>query len=147
MNLNSLKQIIIYAGGNDAANGTPLQTVYEDLLGISEKLSKKCKIYLCTVCPRTDIEVTPVNDILKQVCEQSPATLIDCYPSFVFGNGKAVDLLFHKDGIHLVQKGTSTLLKVIDKSVPILKKPSSLNKVINFKPHEKRRQYSQISDD
>ena len=147
MNLNSFKQIIIYAGGNNAANGTPLQTVYEDLLGMSEKLSKKCKIYLCTVCPRTDIEVTPVNDILKQVCEQSPATLIDCYPSFVFGNGKAVDLLFHKDGIHLVQKGTSTLLKVIDKSVPILKRPSSLNKVINFKPHEKRRQYSQISDD
>ena len=38
MNLNSFKQIIIYAGGNDAANGTPLQTVYEDLLGMSEKL-------------------------------------------------------------------------------------------------------------
>ena len=71
MNLNSFKQIIIYAGGNDAANGTPLPTVYEELLGLSKKLSKKCKTYLCTVCPRTDIEVTPVNDILKQVCEQS----------------------------------------------------------------------------
>ena len=117
------------------ANGTPLQTVYEDLLGMSEKLSKKCKIYLCTVCPRTDIEVTPVNDILKQVCEQSPATLIDCYPSFVFGNGKAVHLLFHKDGIHLVQKGTSTLLKVIDKSGPILKRPSSLKLLVGQARH------------
>ena len=120
--MNSFTQIITYAGGNDAENVTPLQIVYEEVLGMSEKLSKKCKIYLCTVCPGTDFEVTTVNDILKQVCEQSPATLIDCYPLFVFGNGKAVDLLFHKDGIHLVQKGTSTLLKVIDKSIPILKR-------------------------
>ncbi len=79
------------------------------------------KIHVCTVCPRSDADVIPVNDMVTQVCQDSSADLIDCYQSFVFGDGSAVKMLFGKDGIHLGLQGSSQLVSTINKATPIIK--------------------------
>ncbi|KAH3840345.1 hypothetical protein DPMN_113792 [Dreissena polymorpha] len=56
--------IVVYAGGNDAASGSARSTLYNDvkslILDIRRK-SESCAVYLCTACPRIDTDVLPLN--------------------------------------------------------------------------------------
>ena len=112
-----------------------------------KSVTKKCKVFLCRVCRRKDIEVTPLNDLIKQVCEKSTASLTDCYSSFVYETGKTVEALYHRDRIHLLPAGTRTLIKVIDKIVPIIKTklPLKIPGVIRSKEESKNGQRKRVN--
>lgn len=83
---------------------------------------KQCKLFFPSVCPRSDADVVPLNDTLKQLCNASSATYVENFCFFVFGDGNTVKHFFHRDGIHLTNGGTSTLLHNMGKQTRILKK-------------------------
>ncbi|KAH3696878.1 hypothetical protein DPMN_084358 [Dreissena polymorpha] len=58
--ISKYTKIVIYVGGNDAASGTS-RSVYETLRSTFEALRHQCTVYLCTLCPRTDTDIGPVN--------------------------------------------------------------------------------------
>ena len=96
MDLTSYKNIINYVGGNDAAEGKT-SSVYTTLRSSISEL--KCQVSLCTICLREDVDVVPLDDVINQVCEDTNATKIDCYQSFIYADGKTarpltVEILF-----------------------------------------------------
>ncbi|KAH3861592.1 hypothetical protein DPMN_024525 [Dreissena polymorpha] len=109
-------------GGNDAASGSARSTLYNDLnsliLDIRRK-SESCAVYLCTVCPRIDTDVLPLNELLKRTGEDLEVRIVDCHQAFVFGNENTARNYYHRDGIHLNTKGTSALVTAIIRQLPI----------------------------
>ena len=120
LDLSTYKNIIIYVGGNDAADKST-KSVYGDLKETINALHKDCKLYLCTVCPRSDTDVNYVNGALRQLTEETAAELIDCYQSFVYGDGSAVGHFYGRDGIHQCKRGSSQLVTTINARIPIIK--------------------------
>ena len=120
--VSKYKNIIVYAGGNDAASGSAQSTLYNDIksliLDIRRK-SESCAVYLCTVCQRIDTDVLPLNELLKRTGEDLEVRIIDCHQAFVFGNGDTASHYYHRDGIHLNAKGTSALITAIHRHLPI----------------------------
>ena len=110
MDLRSYKNIIIYVGGNDAAEGK-ISSVYATLRSSISEL--QCQVSLCTICHREDFDVVPLNDVINQVCEDTNATKIDCYQSFIYADGKTARPLYGRDFIHLNGRGSSALVAAI----------------------------------
>ena len=123
IDMSAYNNIVVYVGGNDLANQTPLQEIEDEFRHIisSAQNNKDCSIFICTLCPRRDVDVDSLNKIICKICETTSATIIDSYSAFVYCNGNAEKRLFHRDGIHLSVPGSSTLVKVINNSVKITK--------------------------
>lgn len=123
IDLSTYKTIIIYVGGNDSSSNIPSETIYKNLKATVGPLTKRANVYLCTVCPRRDTDVVPVNDIIKQLCEEtSGLDIIDCYQTFIFGDGRPVFMLYGSDGVHLSPNGSRSLVSSINRVVNIIKK-------------------------
>jgi hypothetical protein len=86
-----------------------------------------CKIFICTVCPRQDVDVSPLNKMIKEICQIREITCIENNSAFIFGNGNTARQMFVRDGIHLSHRGTSTLLHNIQKSIAVIKERSTEN--------------------
>ena len=69
-----------------------------------------CTLYLCTLCPRKDEDVVPLNDYIKQLAEMYGIHLISIYSSFVYENGKTINGQYLQDEIHLNRTGSSILV-------------------------------------
>ncbi|KAH3876749.1 hypothetical protein DPMN_000603 [Dreissena polymorpha] len=122
LNYTQYEKIVVYAGGNDAASGSSQKTLYIDAKALLQDIQNKsssCHIFICTVCPRTDANVVPLNDLLKQLSDEFKAQIIDCHQSFVFGNGTTARNFYFRDGIHLNRSGTSVLIAAIHREIPI----------------------------
>ena len=116
MDLTSYKIIIIYVGGNDAAEGKT-SSVYTTFRSSISEL--QYQISLCTICPRKDVDVVPLNDIIIQACKGKNATKIDCYQSFIYADGKPARPLYGRDFIHLNGRGSSALVAAINRHISI----------------------------
>ena len=80
----------------------------------------ECNVYVCTVCPRQDGNVTPINDVIKRTCSETGAILLDVHSAFVYGNGSLVQHFFLRDGIHLSDVDQTKLIECIALSVKIV---------------------------
>ena len=128
ISMKDYKNIVVYIGGNNISDGMPLQELHDEYAELIRFLKAEgCIVHLCSICPRRDTEVIPLNDAIKQLATSYSINYVDCYSSFVYGDGQTVKLNFTKDEIHLSQQGTSALLRAINKRVPILKRSRVLN--------------------
>ena len=113
--------VVIYAGGNDAPVRTPLGAIYDNVKATVELLRQsECKVYVCTVCPRRDGSVIPINEVLKRICNETGALLLDAYNAFVYGDGNAVQHFFNSDGIHLSDVGQTKLINCLETVINIV---------------------------
>ncbi|KAH3727721.1 hypothetical protein DPMN_053664 [Dreissena polymorpha] len=108
-----------------AEGGEPRKAYHEIKQLLHALNGHNCTVYLGTVAPRRDADVVPLNDIIKQICEETDAQSIELYTSFIFGNGKMAQYLYGSDGIHLHARGCSTLVANINKAVNIKKQKTS----------------------
>ncbi|KAH3786913.1 hypothetical protein DPMN_165030 [Dreissena polymorpha] len=122
--ISKYTKIVIYVGGNDAASGTS-RSVYETLRSTFEALRHQCTVYLCTLCPRTDRDIGPVNEEINKLFMETGAVLIDCYHSFIYTDKNTIRPFYFKDGIHLCPKGSSRLVSTINTVTPIVKSKHS----------------------
>ena len=114
--------VIIYAGGNDVPVRTPLNRMHDQLKQTIEVLRQSgCTVYVCTVCPRRDGSVGPINDMIRHVCGETGAVAMEVCSSFVYGDGTAVQHFFVSDGIHLSDIGQTKLIQCIERHVRILR--------------------------
>jgi hypothetical protein len=122
MPLSRYDCVIVYIGGNDIAQGKTPCHFCNDLNRIIELVQKHVRtMYLCTVSPRSDVNVSQVNKVILEKCLEKSVPIIDVHRSFVFGNGNTVVNYYTRDGIHLNKTGTSTLLFTINNEFKILK--------------------------
>ncbi len=120
------KAIVFYAGDNDlAAKRTPKQ-VRDDFAAftkaVHEKLPKT-KIHFIPVKPslkRWDIydQQKEANALVKEYCaKDSRLGYIDIVPVMLGPDGKPIEELFVKDGLHLSPKGYELWTKAVTKAL------------------------------
>ena len=62
--------IIIYIGGNNVARGDNLRSLgekYDELISLIKCGNSSCRLILCDVAPRRDIDVQRVNQAIERV--------------------------------------------------------------------------------
>ena len=120
--LSTCDTVIVYVGGNDLASGKTVNQLEKELLDmLKTNDNSKRKFYFCTLCPRIDVDVRPLNSMLRKVCTNSTAELLDVHQSFVYEDGSPRTYLYHVDGIHLNAKGSSLLVRALNNAVPIVR--------------------------
>lgn len=120
--LSNFSNIIIYIGGNDVASGKSVTRFRAELVKTTTSLQERgCVVCICNVCPRRDVDVRPLNDVIAEVCKITAATYIDVNSAFIYADGTTARHFYHKDGIHLNERGTRTLVSRIHKGKVIIK--------------------------
>ncbi|KAH3709184.1 hypothetical protein DPMN_068646 [Dreissena polymorpha] len=62
------------------ADGGDARKAYREIKQLLHELNgHNCTVYLYTVAPRRDADVVPLNDIIKQICEETDAKSIEMY--------------------------------------------------------------------
>jgi len=123
--LSTCNTVVVYVGGNDVASGISVNQMQRELINmLNTNENSKRKVYLCTLCPRIDADVRPVNNMIRKVCSDSTAELLDVHRSFVYEDGKPRTYLYHADGIHLNTKGSSVLVRTLNNTVSIVRHTS-----------------------
>ena len=124
--ITKFKNLIITVGGNDASNKTELGTFYEtyrNLINSVKHQNAKCNLFLCTSCPRGDTDVTDINDVILQLCQEKSLTFVDVNENF-YNKKKNNELRHHfykpRDSIHLSRSGTKRLLGTINEHIPVV---------------------------
>ncbi len=120
------KAVVFYAGDNDlAAKRTPTQ-LRDDFAAfvkaVHEKLPK-AKIHFIPVKPslkRWELfdRQKEANALVKEFCAKDPRLgYIDIVPVMLGGDGKPIEDLFVKDGLHLSPKGYELWTKAVTKAL------------------------------
>lgn len=127
INVSQYSDVVVYVGGNNLADDQHISDIVTDMTLLIETLQAAgCTVYLCNMCPRDDTDVTVLDDVLREIKSASGEfKVINCYKSFVCGNGDIIRQYYHRDGIHLSPSGTSNFLRVINKVLRIMSKPTS----------------------
>ena len=136
--ISKFGNLIITVGGNDASNKSDLEIFhnkFSDLIKTIKLKNSKCKLFLCTSCPRGDTDVTDINDVILQLCQENEITCIDVNINFYDKKNKN-ELKYHfykpRDSIHLSRSGTKGLLGSINNYISVVE---NFEKCV-FTPHQ-----------
>lgn len=140
MDLSPYKTIIVHIGGNDVSAGVSMSHIknaYESLLYTIRSNSKSDSVLVISgIPPRYDVDVYPINSMLKEMCDNFNLIFIDHIRTFCDYYGNVKGYLFHSDGIHLSKNGTSLFLNNINVFCEILKhRPSNYCKYCGENGH------------
>ena len=83
------------------------------------------------ICPRKDGDVIPVNDGIKQMSELHGVNYMNIDGAFTFNDRSVATHFYYRDGVHLNNTDTSTLVRSINNVVPIIKKNTNRQQNIN----------------
>ena len=121
--LQNFSHIILYIGGNNASNGTDseyFEEKYDQLICYIKERNRDCKIMLVNSCPRGDVDVTHVNEIMSELAEQHDIVLIDAYKAF-FNKKQTLSVNYYsQDRIHLSNSGVKRLVGTINNHLDIV---------------------------
>jgi len=116
------ENVVIYAGGNDVASGNSITSIEQEFRETVQHLNNgRRRVFLCSICPRIDINVNPLNSMIRRLCDETQVRLIEVNLSFVRNDGRPLFHLFNCDGIHLNDAGSNMLVKVMDREVSIIR--------------------------
>lgn len=116
--------IVVYVGGNDASNETELgyfRDQYEELITLIKGRNSKCRVFLSTVCPRGDVDVVVINDVIRSLCQSHDLICINSNADF-YDKKKQLRGHFYKprDNIHFSRSGIKRLLGSVERHVSVV---------------------------
>ncbi|MES9883589.1 MAG: GDSL-type esterase/lipase family protein [Sedimenticola sp.] len=119
--------VVIYIGGNDAANHIDLELFEEkldQLVSLIKCANGKCNVVVCKVAPRGDVNVQDINTSIGRLVEhwkQQKVQCCDCtHDLFLDKTDRPAPRYYSIDGIHLSHSGTKRLLDAINRSCEIV---------------------------
>ena len=124
-NMSQFSEIILFVGGNDASNGTDIEyfeELYEQVILNLKKANNTCRIYLCNMSPRSDTDVSEVNQAIHRLCQEHNLTMVDINKSFYDRQGRIIERYYGDDLIHLSTSGVKRLLGEINKEFDFVEK-------------------------
>ena len=107
-NINQFSHVIIFVGGNDASSGSDTEYFeerYEQVIQYLKQVYGLCKIYLCSVCPRSDTDISDVNEAIHRICQHNGIHMIDLNEAFFDKHGAIIGRYNADDSIHLSASG------------------------------------------
>ena len=117
-NLQQFSTIIIYAGGNDASNGTDREyfgEILDQTITNIRKTNSKCEVVVCSLCPRSSCDVSDFNEIIHNVALDRQVKSVPMEKFFSEKDHSQISRFFASDGIHLSPSGVRHLLDAIQK--------------------------------
>ena len=111
-------------GGNYASQNRDYELVeceFDNIIHVIKKNNQNAKIYLLECPPRHDVNVGWVNDIIRQVRDNNMVNILNTNEKFLKENRNIDYRLIWRDGIHLTNKGTATLLKHFNETIQVIK--------------------------
>ena len=120
---NIYSSVIIYVGGNDAANGSDpelFEEMYDQLIQLIKGANIQCQIFLCNMCPRGDTSTSDINDMVRSLSEENKITMIDVNKMFYDSHGNIIRRYYDSDSIHLSSSGVKRLLRAINDHICIV---------------------------
>ena len=124
--MKAFSTVILHIGGNDTANGTGTRAIedkYDELIRLIKCNNSACRVILCTVVPRGDVDVRPINDCIQRLGKhwknQQVEVASECH-TFFFADGQLSARFFNQDGIHLTNPGVKRLLDAINRHFTIV---------------------------
>ena len=116
--LKAFSTVIMYIGGNDAANSTSVGVIedkYDQLISLIKCNNSACRVILCTVVPRGGVDVTQLNGCIQRLAEhwknQQIEIASECHNLF-FKDGQLSSRFYDQDGIHLTNSGVIIFVKI-----------------------------------
>jgi len=122
--LNDFQNFILQVGGNDASQGREPELIeceYTNIIQVIRGSVPNANIFLSECPPRRDVNVNCVNSIIRTVAKDYKVDVIKTNSHFLSKNGHLDNALIWRDGIHLTNKGTATLVKLYNNVIPIIK--------------------------
>ncbi len=102
MNIEQCKTIILHAGGNDADEGTDLDTFVERYRSLVIGLtSPDRRIIVSVLLPRKSVDLKPYDDRLKSLSVEYGIEYVSNYDSFLFASGEMPTMFYLRDKLHL----------------------------------------------
>lgn len=117
--LKTFSTIISYIGGNDVANACDLELYeekYDQLLRYIKKENAACKIIMCSIGPRRDVqdcEITQLNEIINGLAREHGHTLADIFSAFHEKDGTVCERFYQYDSIHINPSGIKRFMRVL----------------------------------
>ena len=117
--LKTFSTVIIYIGGNDVASGSDLELYeekYDKLLRYVKMQNSMCKVTLCSICPREDVddyEMCQLNDIIHGLAREHGHKLADMYSAFHEKDGNVCERFYQYDSIHINPSGIKRFMRVL----------------------------------
>ena len=128
LDMSLYSNVILYVGGNDVNCGKRLEASRVELLKLIRYIQHlQSNVHVCTVSPRVDADVRYYNNMVREVCAETGAAVIDTYSSFVYGDGNTVRQYYSRDGVHLNKFGSRTLVRAINQQFQIVKTQARAN--------------------
>ena len=125
--MRNFDSCIIYVGGNDCAKGKDVDRFvdeYEQLVSIIKAYNSTCKVYLCEIAPRGDVDVSSFNKSIQGLSKQWERQNVYClsstYGYFFDKYHLPAGRYFNNDGIHLSSSGVKRFVDAISTSVKIV---------------------------
>ena len=121
--LKQFSSVIIYVGGNDAANGSDpelFEEKYDQLIQHIKGANFQCHVHLCNMCPRGDTSTSEINDMVKSLSEENQIEMIDVSKMFYDSQGNIIRRYYDSDSIHLSSSGVKRLLHAINDQICIV---------------------------
>ena len=83
-NLDNCKTIILLVGGNDAENGTDLETFAEKYeLLLNSLLADDHRVIVVGLLPRETVDLSAFNNRLRQLCDACDVEFVETYQNFL----------------------------------------------------------------
>ena len=122
-NMSQFSEVILFVGGNDASNSNDMEyfeELYEQVILNLKQVNDTCQIYLCNMTPRSDTDVSEVNQAIHRLCQEHNLTLVDINKAFYDRQGKIIERYYGDDLIHMSTSGVKRLLGEINKEFDIV---------------------------
>ena len=96
---------------------------YDELISLIKCSNSSCKVILCSIAPRTDIDVSHFNQTVAKLAThwRSKKVEINSTNDLFLQDGETSTRYFHHDGIHLSASGTKRLLDSLNRVFPLVK--------------------------
>ena len=116
------KKIVIYSGDNDVQNGKSAEIVFGDfctLYGMIKAKLPKTKVSYIAIKPSLNrwskvLEMKKTNTMINEYLNtKSNGNFIDIFSPMIGEDGKPLEKLFVKDGLHLSDKGYQLWTKIL----------------------------------
>ena len=125
--LKVFSTVIVYTGGNNVARGDNLRSTeekYDELISLIKCGNSLCRVILCDVAPRRDMDVQRVNQAIERVATHWNSQKVK-HGTGTHGlflkDGQYSTRYYHNDGIHLSTSGTKRLLDALNRVLPFVK--------------------------
>jgi lysophospholipase L1-like esterase len=109
----SPREVVIYAGANDVANGKPPEIAFGDFVALADKLHRQLpdtQIAFIASAPNPKRwaivdKVKQLNTLVRTYCDQHGLIFIDVFPLMLGKDGLPKPDIFRDDRLHMNAKG------------------------------------------